>query len=310
MQVGDIIEINELARVAAGVFQTGEAGAPRRLDVGGGDRILAVGMSRPRYNQQVGGITSQMNTADEFLEYFLTGETTANTAWSKSAAPLNAISEYVTSWHIPPFIFPFRDIQEGATWSTLTAPSYQRFQNSFAHVYNIVDSGNYKPIFGWVLPLKNNTNADITLTFPASSLYGSATQTTYSPFQISSIVSGSASPSLTDTPTVTHHLSAFGSATYNNTNASAISLTVPAGYRAVFVMISHYYTVHTYSNQYSHSANVGFSWPAVQALYESGLDVSVNVLNAIMLDSTSGLKTTNKYAELFIPQMDAYTGAR
>jgi hypothetical protein len=310
MQVGDIIEINELARVAAGVFQTGEAGAPRRIDVGGGDRILAVGMARPRYNQQVGGVTSQMNTADEFLEYFLTGDTTSVANYSKSAAPLNAASEYVTSWHIPPFIFPFRDIQEGAVWSTLTSPSYQRFQNSFSHVYNIMDTGNYKPIFGWVLPLKNNTDASITLTLPASSIFATATQTTYSPMQISSIVSGSASPSLTDTPTVTHHLSAFGSASYNNTNAAAVSITVPAGYRAVLVVIGHYYLTQNYSNQYNYSANVGFNWQAVQALYESGLDVSVNVLNALMLDSVSGVKTTNKYAELFIPQMDAYTGAR
>ena len=267
-------------------------------------------MSRARYNQQVGGLTSQLNTPDEVLEYFLTGETTTVANFSKSAAPVNAASSYVTSWHIPPFIFPFRDIEEGATWSNLTAPTYQRFQNSFAHVYNVLDTGNYKPTFGWAVPLKNNTDADITLTFPGSSLFGSATQSTYSPFQVSSIVSASAEPLLTDTPTVTHHLTATGTATYNNTNASAISLTVPAGHRAVFVMIGHYYTAHTYSNQYSHSANVGFNVPAVQALYESGLDVSVNVLNAIMLDSVSGVKTTNKYAELFIPQMDAFTGAR
>jgi hypothetical protein len=173
-----------------------------------------------------------------------------------------------------------------------------------------MDTGNYKPMVGMVFPLKNNTNADITVSFPAGSLVGSATQTTYSPFQISTVISTNTAPQLTDTPTITHHLSSFGASSYSNVNASIITFTIPAGCRGLFVLIGHYWMVQNYSNQYCYNGNVGLRWDAVQALYESGLDVSVNVLNALMLDSASGVNTTNKYAELFVPQMDAYTGAR
>jgi hypothetical protein len=309
MNVNEIFEANEIARIRAGKYGPSEAGMFGYTNgVEGSFPIYHA--ARMRYSPVHSGMTSQMNTAEEYLEYAITGGTKGflATAAVDGSSPSNA---FQGKYDISPMRAYNVQTTPTSAWTgtmtNTTADLAAMYNPMFMYEYggysNDYDTGNYGPMLPVIIPVRNNTDTDIVI--PAAHAYFSGSST-YGMYGMSTITAAARNPTLTDTPIVTNLLLANGG---NNHYTVTPTFTIPAHRSVTLVMWSHIYNTRAYSNSYTWGGIIGLHADLLYYLTNTeGLVPDYNAGIAILLGKVS---FANSYAELFIPHSaDTYLGAK
>lgn len=310
MNINEIIEVQELARVFAGTYASDSAQQDANQYILEGSFPVYIACRR-RQDPSIGGMTSQFNTAEEYAEYAVSGST-AGYAASQRATGATSYNPTQGDWD--PIFMQTASTKMTSAWDGVTVPStgtthmpYMQpphFSWMYGGTYQNIDPGNYTPTAVMMIPVRNTTDTDIVV--PATQAYLTSMDATYGSAYAALIVAGGRNPTISDPAVVTE----LFKGNVSNGNQSAIpSFTIPAQRSAILVLVSHFINVKGSSNSYAWSCRVG---PQVSLWYHltqtSGLVPDFNAGWGLMFNKGT---LSNTYAGLFKNQeADLAEGAR
>jgi hypothetical protein len=312
MNLSDIIEINEIARIRAGVLAPPFSGQDANVSALEGCFPVYTAMRRRSDPTTGGAITSQMNTMTEYIEYAVTGNASfVNASYQREtvigSSYLAGLSDLSPMRMRLGNTSPNSTLPDPVAWVDnandephMSPPVFVYEQGS---TYQVFTDGNYTPMMTMLIPVRNSTDTDITI--PASKAYFSGTST-YGQYGMAIITAASANPTLTDAPTITNLVNNVNG--NHNPNISVGSFTIPAGKASLIVMFSHLMTTKSYSNSRAHTGVVG---PQSKLWYyltnTEGLLPDYNAGYALLLGKPTAARS---YSELFVSQEDLFTGEK
>ena len=304
MNLNEIFEVNELARIRAGKYaptQTGGQLANSHTQKGVFPVYTVV---RRRYDPSVNGMTSQLNTTTEYRDFAISGETSAlsNSGRTSANTSTNTAAhdwEPMQMWtHPTGEYFASADTYVYSTSNNdflYTSPPIRRWYHG--GTYQDIDSGNYVPLCAMFIPVRNTTDTDIAL--PNVGFAATSQNATYSTAFAGTLTSTAENPTLTDTPT----WNSLYSGNVSNTNNTAIgAVTIPAKRSVLFYLGGHFRQVKAYSNSYAWAAQIGPSAGMWHVLTNTtGLVPDINVGWNLLLNKGEG---SNSFAGLFVDTAD------